>query len=392
MSKKNNKDKAAGKTRATKSVPETDTQTTAVTLEGSGVEIVRAEGLTSTDEQAISEFHSEGAPVVTVDDTGEFNQEVPAEDAVYDPAGSDEVLTAEVIDTDTDAEVNLQVSETTGIEDVPAESSAPEETAPAIEGEPVVTSENDEFLRQLSAETGRQYEVIKGEIVVREDGSSEREVQVLAEVKPESTETTETVAEAQPDAPKFADNEITPSEVQAEQEAARTVIAVSYDAFRVAADQFINAAIAVVRHDETDSEDVKRLQETLQAFDDAYNSYIVAQPQKTRGSSPKKSSSPKAPSVGRTVNPNLGRAVTKFGVAATALFRYLGKAGWEDQTIFDVLSKAGLSPNITTIKIQAKAGRSGDTSRGPVPELSAEAVAELKALRDGDAPTETKAA
>lgn len=71
---------------------------------------------------------------------------------------------------------------------------------------------------------------------------------------------------------------------------------------------------------------------------------------------------------------------TIFGFAATAILRWMGAHNWEFEDAGVALAAYGLgSMSDSTIYIQLRAGKTGDATRGPVPELSKAQAKELLA-------------
>jgi hypothetical protein len=74
---------------------------------------------------------------------------------------------------------------------------------------------------------------------------------------------------------------------------------------------------------------------------------------------------------------------TIFEYAATAILRWMGKQGWDAEDAGVCLAAYGLGGmSDSTIYIQLRAGKVGDATRGPIPELTKAQVKELNANRN----------
>lgn len=71
-----------------------------------------------------------------------------------------------------------------------------------------------------------------------------------------------------------------------------------------------------------------------------------------------------------------------YGVSATAILRWMGANDWSQDDALKALAAKGASVSPSTANIQMRAGKKGGDcgGRGPIPDLSKDAVAELKKL------------
>lgn len=78
--------------------------------------------------------------------------------------------------------------------------------------------------------------------------------------------------------------------------------------------------------------------------------------------------------------PAPGARTKLYGYPTTAVLRALGAAGWDAATAGKAVRAKGAEVSDITVKIQVKAGRDGDASRGDPAALTADQIAELRAM------------
>lgn len=120
----------------------------------------------------------------------------------------------------------------------------------------------------------------------------------------------------------------------------------------------------------------KREAEALFERAAALNAKLAGDEAKIKGQEPKEAVSKdrKAPERGKVTKGTI------FGHSITAILRWMGANGWNKEDAGVALATYGFgSVADSTIYIQLAAGRKGDATRGPVPELSKKEAKELLA-------------